>query len=72
MGKYEELNRISKKEGVPSGTSIEDDAMDDLVHRNIVSIRLGVKVKKGVNIGRAYHLKMDYKNEDLNDTYLFS
>ena len=47
MGKYEGLNQISKKEGVPSGTSIEDNAMDDLVCRNIVYIRLGVKTKKG-------------------------
>ena len=44
--------------------------MDDLVHQNTVSIRLGVKVQRGVIIGRAYHLKMDYSNENLNETYL--
>ena len=71
MGKYKGLNLLSKKEGVLTGTSIEDDAMDDLICRNIVYISLGVKVKKRKMIGRAYHLQMDYSMEDLNDTYLY-
>ena len=40
-----------------------------IVTLSIVHIRLYVKTKKEVITGRSYHVRMDYSNEDLNDTY---
>ena len=41
-----------------------------IVTLSIVHIRLYVKTKKEVITGRSYHVRMDYSNEDLNETYL--